>query len=271
MKAIQPNTSSKSRISAKGKSTGYKAPAIHKAFQLLKLVAESNKSMGIIDLARQLDYSKSTTHGLVHALLREGALVQGPNSRKLSLGQTVAQLFFLNWRTEKIKEKVQPVLYEIRDYLNEMVILGVRIQKRVLILATAETYDSMKISVSVGSSIPLMAGAAGKAFLAMEDEETALSMIQEYGLPAYTPNTISEPGPYLAELKKVKSQGYALDNEEYLPGIKAVAMALGNLRGLPAALWVVGISANMDPSKTEKITGVIRDKSDRLIRLMNSR
>lgn len=265
------STNSYTPVRAVKPAKGYKAPAIHKAFQLLRLVASSKEGLGIIDLANQLGYSKSTTHGLVHALLREGALVQEQRSRKLSLGQAVAELFFLNWRAEKIKEKVQPVLYDIRDSLNEMVILGVRVKKRVLILATAETYDSMKISVSVGSTIPLMAGAAGKAFLAMEDKETALSMICEYGLPRYTPRTIFEPEIYMSELERVKEQGFALDNEEYIPGIRAVAMALGSLRGLPAALWVVGMSASMTDEKIKKITGIVREKSDRLIRLMNER
>jgi predicted transcriptional regulator len=47
-----------------------------------------------------------------------------------------------------------------------------------------------------------------------------------------------------------------VDLEEYLPGIRAVAAALHNRRGLPAALWVVGLSANMTTVKIEKIAAL---------------
>jgi len=57
--------------------TGYKAPAVHKAFELLRAVAQSPKSLGIVELAQRLGYSKSTTHGLVHALLREAFSARG--------------------------------------------------------------------------------------------------------------------------------------------------------------------------------------------------
>ena len=51
---------------------------------------------------------------------------------------------------------------------------------------------------------------------------------------------------YLNELSRVRAQGYALDNEEYLPGVRAVAVGLGNHRGLPLAVWVVGFAESMN-------------------------
>jgi DNA-binding IclR family transcriptional regulator len=66
------------------------------------------------------------------------------------------------------------------------------------------------------------------------------------------------------ELEQVRAQGYALDIEEYLQGIRAVAVALQNRRGLPAALWVVGMSANMDMDKMIKIAEIVKEKAEKL-------
>jgi len=244
--------------------TGYKAPAVHKTFQLLRTVANSQQSLGIVELAQRLGYSKSTTHGLVHALLREGVLAQGPGARKLFLGPTIAELLFSNWHQEKVNELAQPVLNDIRDNINETVILGVRIRNRVLIIASAEAFDSLKISVPVGSTIPLLGGAVGKAFLAGENSELVSNMIHKYGLRPFTPRSITDTAEFLAELSRVRESGYAVDIEEYLPGIRAVAVALNNRRGLPTALWVVGMSVNMDMDKIRKIADLAKEKVGQL-------
>lgn len=243
---------------------GYKAPAVHKAFQLLRSVARSQKSLGIVELAQQLGYSKSTTHGLVHALLREGALTQGTGAHKLYLGPAIAELLFSDWHQEKVNKLAQPILNHIRDSISETVILGVRIRNRVLIITTAEASESLKISVPVGSTIPLLGGAVGKVFLSDETPDHAIQLIQKHGLRRYTPRSITDTTEYLMELDHVRAQGYAVDSEEYLQGIHAVAVALHNRRGLPAALWVVGISASMDTDKMKKIADIAREKAEKL-------
>lgn len=248
---------------------GYKAPAVHKAFQLLRAVAHSPRSLGIVELAQRLGYSKSTTHGLVHALLREGVLTQGPGERKLFLGPTIAELLFSNWHQEEVNELAQPILNEIRDGINETVILGVRIRNRVFIMATAEPFEPLKISVPRGSTIPLFAGAVGKVFLAEENPEHAAAMINDQGLPHYTPRSITDVKAYRMELDRVRARGYAVDIEEYLPGIRAVAVALHNRRGLPAALWVVGISANMDSDKIKKTAVIAMEKAESMRRKLD--
>lgn len=247
-----------------GPLTGYKAPAVHKAFQLLRTVAQSQKSLGLVELAEKLGYSKSTTHGLVHALLREGVLTLGPSGRKLFLGPTIAELLFSNWHQEKVHELAQPVLNEIRDRFNETAILGVRIRNRVLIVATAETSDSLKLSVPVGSTIPLFAGAVGKVFLAEESPDLAAILIEKYGLPYYTPRSITDSEEYRLELDQVRTLKYSVDIEEYLQGIRAVAVAVRNRRGLPAALWVVGITANMGADKMKQIAETAIEKAEKL-------
>jgi hypothetical protein len=61
---------------------------------------------------------------------------------------------------------------------------------------------------------------------------------------------------YLAELHRVRSRGYAIDDEEYLSGIRAVAAALHNRRGLPMAIWVVGIASNMEQTRLMQVADI---------------
>lgn len=231
------------------KPAGYQAPAVHKAFHLLRTVAESGQPLGLTDLAEQLGYSKSTTHGLVHALLREGALVQGADGRKLHLGPTVVDLAFASWNSIKMVESVQPVLDRLRDQIKETLVLGALIRNRIFILAAAESADPLKIAASPGTVLPLFAGAAGKVFLAARPPGAVKQLIRESGLPVHTPRSITVESEYLAVLEEVRSNGYSVDDEEYLTGVRAVAIALGNIKGPPMAFWAVGLASRMDDDK----------------------
>jgi DNA-binding IclR family transcriptional regulator len=250
-------------ISDSGES-GYKAPAVHKIFQLLRVVAESPKMLGQTELVRELGYSKSTTHGLIHALLREEALAQEPDGRKFYLGPAITDLAFSNWNYFKTAETAQPFINDIRGQIGETVFLGGLIRKRVLIMASAEAEVPIKISAPAGTTIPLFAGAVGKVFLAEINIDRVRQMIKEKGLPRYTQGTIVDEEKYLAELEQVRAQGYATDNEEYIPGIKAVAVALKNRKGPSLAVWVVGLSSTMSSAKIDQIIDAVLKTSESL-------
>lgn len=235
------------------KATGYQAPAVHKAFRLLRTVAESEEQLGLTELAGQLGYSKSTTHGLVHALIREGALIQNPKGRKLSIGSAIYNLGFAKWNPLKLTDSAQRIISQIRDQARETVFLGALIDRYILITAIAEADGPLKISAMPGARLPLFTGAVGKVFLARESVARVRKYIQEKGLPRYTPKSIVDEASYLAELENVRTVGYAVDDEEYLSGIRAVAIALENFSGPPMAVWIVGLSNTMDQEKIRHI------------------
>ena len=251
------------------KAAAYKAPAVQKAFELLKLVAESRSEVTLSDLARRLGYSKGTIHGMIQALLQAGAIEQGPRRKGYFLGPAVVELAFRSWNYFRVVEYAQPVLNELRDRIGETVFLGVLSRSRGLIMATAEAAKPFKISSPPGTSIPLLAGAVGKVFLALQPAAQAAKLIREHGLLPFTPRSVVRKEDYLAELDAVREQGYAVDNEEYLLGVKAVAVALENQRGLPLAIWVVGFADSMSARAIEKIAletrtaaGDLRDELD---------
>jgi hypothetical protein len=74
--------------------TGYRAPAARKVFRILRTVAESRQEFSLSEISQKLGFSKSTVHGLVNALVSEGAPEHNPHSRKFSLNSTVVDLAF---------------------------------------------------------------------------------------------------------------------------------------------------------------------------------
>lgn len=251
-------------------TAGYAAPAVQKAFGLLKLVAESNRGLGTSELAKRLGFSKSTTHGLIQALVKTDALSESPQRKTYFLGPAIVELAFKSWNYLRVSEKAQPVMEELRERIGETIFLGVLSRSRGIIVATAEAANPLNISSAPGTTVPLLAGAVGKVFMAGLSDDQVLERIGRQGLPRFTPRSIVSETVYLSELSRVRKQGYALDNEEYLPGVKAVAVSLGNLRGLPLALWVVGFAGSMTEEKMPAIIDQTRCASERLKQVLDA-
>lgn len=233
--------------------SGYQAPAVGRAFQILKRVAESRDEFGLSEIAHELGYSKSTTHGLIQALLNAEALDYDGDRKKFILGPAIMDLAFGNWNYIRARELAQPHLDELRDRIGETVLLGGLSRHRGIIIAVSESTRPLKISAPPGTTLPILAGAVGKIYLSRFKDEDAAQIIRQHGLKKYTPASIIDETAYLRELARVRKQKYALDTEEYLPGINAVAISLGNKAGLPLAIWVVGFAGSMKSGNTPKI------------------
>jgi len=146
----------------------------------------------------------------------------------------------------------------VRDNSGETVFLGAKLGNRVLIMMTAESGEALKISANPGTTIPLFAGAVGKVFMALKRDDQINNLLHAHGLPQYTPKSKTDLETYLSEIEDVRNQGYAIDDEEYITGIRAVAVALRNQRGPSMAVWVVGMAGNMASDKTERVVDVTR-------------
>ena len=78
-------------------------------------------------------------------------------------------------------------------------------------------------------------------------------MVQSKGLPRFTDNSIVDPELYFNELRQVREKGYAVDDEEYIPGVRAVASPLMGLGQLRSAIWAVGFKAGLDKKKMQTL------------------
>ena len=83
----------------------------------------------------------------------------------------------------------------------------------------------------VGNSSPLHSTGIGKLLLLNYSEEQLDQMIARKGLTRYTEHTITTKAALLAELDKVRRQGYALDNEENEVGSRCMACPIRDYSG----------------------------------------
>jgi len=121
-----------------------------------------------------------------------------------------------------------------------------------------ESPNEMKITSPPGTRLPLLVGATGRVLLAQLDREKAQRIVQKIGLKRYTSKSIVDPKQFLKEVRKAREKGYAIDQEEYILGVRAVAAPIQAAPLPPAAIWVVGFTSTLDDKKLGIVIGEIQ-------------
>ncbi len=234
----------------------YNAPILKKAVDVIKLIVHENKPLGVTEIARALSISKSTTFGILKSLEEEGFLVKDTFSKKYTTGGTLFELSKKILRTTDVTVTARPHLEQLLALVDETVFLGVREEDAVKVLDILEPEKEFKISSHSGTRFSITSGVVGKIFMSAMDDREIMEILAQKGLRQYTENSITDPQRLLAEIQKTRTQGYAIDLEEYLKGMRAIGSLIYSGHYPVAGVWVVGFTASMTD---EKLPRMIQD------------
>lgn len=240
------------------KNKGYSAPSVKKAFRILQIIADSPAGLGVSELSKRLKIGKSTVHGITSALEEMGILVRDPAHKKYNLGYTLLELSRKTYKRMELRDLARIPMEKLMGKVEETVFLGIMNGDHVTILDVVESHNEMKITSPPGTRLPLLAGATGRVFLSQLEEKRKKEIVQKMGLVRYTSKSIVEPKKFFREAEESKKRGYAIDDEEYLPGVRAVAAPIETTTLPPTAIWVVGFTSNLNDQKMEKVILEIR-------------
>jgi DNA-binding IclR family transcriptional regulator len=249
--------------------TRYSAPSVLKAFKILQAVADSPAGLGISELGRRLKIGKSTVHGIALALEDLGVLVRDRAHRRFTIGYTLMDLGRKAYRKiELVTDVAQGPMESLMGQVGETVFLGIMHGDRAIILKVVESLNELKITAPVGSRVPLLAGALGRVFLAQLEKAKAREIVQKKGLKRFTAHSVTDTKRFLKEVEETRGTGFAVDQEEYILGVTAVASPIETLSLPPMAIWVVGFSPGFNPSKMEQVILEIKKTALEISRLI---
>ncbi|MEW6375665.1 MAG: IclR family transcriptional regulator [Thermodesulfobacteriota bacterium] len=253
------------------KKITYSAPSVKKAFKILHLLVDSPTGLGVSEIAKQLKIGKSTVHGITSALEELGVLVRDPLHKKYQLGYTLLELSRKAYKKMELRDIARIPTERLMEKVGETVFLGIMNGDHITILDVVESHNEMKITSPPGTRLPLLAGATGKVFLAQLEEKKAKEIVQKMGLVRYTSKSIVDPKKFLKEVEESRRRGYAIDDEEYIPGVRAIAAPLQMASRPPAAIWVVGFSSSLNHEKMERVVSEIRRTAEGINNLLENK
>lgn len=238
----------------------YEVRSLVRGFELLVHLAEQGGEASITQLAAASDLPAPTVHRLVRSLVATGALRQLP-SRRYVLGPLLVRLGEVGARA--VGALVKPVLAGVADATGESANLAILDEGRAIYVAHVKSHRSMRMFTEIGRRVHLHSTGVGKAILAQLADDEVIQLIERSGLPARTERTITDLTELLGELAQVRSDGYAVDDEEEEFGVRCLAVPVrGN--GPPAAVSVSAPIGRLERRATEAALDVLRAAADRL-------
>jgi IclR family KDG regulon transcriptional repressor len=240
-----------------------RVPAICKCFDVLELLANQKKPLGISEISNALQLNKSTVFNIVYTLADLDVLESSDTG--FGLGPKFYVLGKSAESGSELIRTIHPYLVEINQETDLSAFLGMRSGGSVIILDKAESAAALKVSSEIGIRIPLLAGAHGQALLSLLSDDEITELLSQHELKRFTRHSCVDKKRYWERIKRVQKEHIAFENETYIEGIRAIAVPLRLKRhDLQTAVWAVGLKTQMKKKVVESCSAILKEIANKI-------
>lgn len=238
------------------------------AFEIIELL-QRRQGCTLAEIANSLDLVKSTVHRHLGTLEQLGYVIRENGRYRVSfkflkLGEYARHRIP---EYQAIKEKVEELAEQTGERANVMV----EEQGYSVYVFSAYGESAVKTSPLPGSRIPIHASSSGKAILSTLAREEVEHIIDRHGLEPVTENTITGRDALFEELETIRSQEYAINDEESLSGLFAIAVPLQKADGETiGALAIAGPVRRMKPKVNDYIDLLLGISNELILNISHS-
>jgi DNA-binding IclR family transcriptional regulator len=199
--------------------------------RLLDALGQHPAPVNLKQLASETRLHPSTAHRIL-AVMVEHRLVDRIEPGTYRLGIRLLELGSLVKSRISVRQEALPHMQALHEELGETVNLSVRNDDEVVYIErTSNSSAMMRVVQIIGARAPLHITAVGKLFLAAEGLDKSAEYARRTGLPRFTSNTLTDTDSLGKELEKIRTQGYAFDNEEAEKGVSCIGAGIYNDEG----------------------------------------
>jgi DNA-binding IclR family transcriptional regulator len=226
----------------------FRLPAVDRAMSLFELLAESQSGMTLSQLSRKLDIPKSTAHYLLHTLHTRGYVQRSSDGRQYSLGLRFADVARGDNAELSLRTFAIPYLRQIVARLDLTATLAVRRSAEAVLVARVESHHDAGGGAWVGRHVDLHCTAQGKALIVDLSDEQLGKLFAGRELARFTTKTICSLSALKAHLVEVRAKGFAVNDEEMVSGVRAVAAPVVDSLGTVIASVTVRGTTRLIPT-----------------------
>jgi IclR family transcriptional regulator, pca regulon regulatory protein len=191
--------------------------------------------LGVSELAREVGFTRSTTHRYVATLATLGYLEQDADSRKYRLGPRVLDLGFSAINSMDLREVAAPHLQALSDETGHTVNMAVLDGPDIVYIERCRTarqgQREIDLNLHVGSRLPAYCTSLGKVLLANLPEDKLRETLRLVQFTQRGPNTLTAREELLRELDRVRASDLAVNNEELAYGLRSIAAPVRSKSG----------------------------------------
>jgi DNA-binding IclR family transcriptional regulator len=233
----------------------YTVKSLQRASEILSCFKLSEPVKSLKQLSEETGLHKSTVFRMLETLEMIGWVRKDLKTGLYRLGFGIFELGVKAVNGLDFYKESLPHLEELVKDTEQSAHLVINDSGEAFYLNKVESPGSIITQPSqIGLRFPMHCTAVGKVLLSFMDEKVVNEIIDSKGLRKITDNTLSTRKALFEELKKIREEGYAVDNEEIQPGLRCVAAPLRDYSGkVVAAISVSGMISNMSEKRLPHI------------------
>ena len=235
-------------------------------FSLLEVIARKNHFFTLPALVEETGLPKPTLHRMLQQLESAGMVQREADGRHYGMALRLRRLGEDLLFNSTVHGARHAVLRTLVDAVGESCNITALAGGEVLYLDRVETPAPLRFYLHPGSRVPMHCSASGKLFLAQMSESQRGLLLDAATLERYTQNTLTERAALEAEIEKVRVDGYALDREEFLPGLFCIAVLVPAPDGRPSntGIAIQAPSLRLSLEQVPKVLPALRRAADAL-------
>jgi DNA-binding IclR family transcriptional regulator len=236
----------------------YDYVAVTRTLAILELLGNSPEQLTLTEIANSLEIDKSTAHRLLRVLCERNFVSRFATTRRYAMRFSPSQLGASAVVVRSVERLVRPLLLRVSSDIGETVRLAALEGSDVRYWA--EVGALRPGSNMLGAVIDAHASATGKVLLASRSLDEVEKLYRGRALRSYTSRTIRSYAALLAELKRVRQQGWAVnDGELSRPDIRSLAVPCMSAGGeVPFAIGVSGPGSRLTAQRDAEIVPKLR-------------
>lgn len=238
-------------LSLDGESGFQPVKSADRSLDVLEALAEAGH-LTRAELGVRLGIPKSSLHGILRTLeLRNWVELDRSGSRyHLGVQSLIVGASFVD--EDLVVARTSKLLDSLNSATGETVHLGRLQGAEIVYMAKRESVHPLRMFSAVGRRLPAHATALGKALLALRSDDEVGNVLPEELTPL-TPKTIRRRAELLERLEEIRTQGYAVDNEEAAVGLRCFAVALPMNSPSVNAISISIPVARLDPATEQGV------------------
>lgn len=249
-------TSDQQKMNERGEGS---VRAIDRALDVFEAISDAPDGQTVLEIAHQTQLPLSTVYRIVETLKRRKYLTELPSGGRLGIGPALLKVAAAYSTPRDLKEIAHPVMASLAAEVKETTNLAIAESDAIVYLHQVEAPEMlMRMFMQTGVRAPAHASGVGKVLLAWSDDNQAGRLLESVDFRLYTNRTISNLPQLEHELERVRTQGYALDDEEREVGVRCVAVPVFTptnqlLAGLSASGPTSRVTHNRVPELVEQL------------------
>ena len=219
-------------------------------------------------IAHKLKIPLPTIYRHIETLCEEKYLVAS-SSKKYLPGPKIRNLILKSLPYEPNFTLRRSYLRKLTNDIEETVSLSIPIGTKLVYFDRIEFHWPMQLNLEAGDHLPLHASASGKLYLSSIEEEKVIQIFKNIKTPKTAKNTITDISQFKKEIKKIKNQGYAFDDEEWFDGMVGLSVPIFNSdEELCFCLSTHTAKSRKDINDLKKILSVMQSSANNLKKVL---